>query len=98
MEPVSFKKNDGFIQLLMQIYKEATGDMDSLPVSIGGATYARAIPNAVAFGPVMPWEEELAHEPNEFINIALLYEIEKIYYITIEKMCEYILLEGGDNS
>ena len=97
MKPVHFKKDDRFIQLLMQIYKKATGDMESLPVSIGGATYARAIPNAVAFGPVMPWQEEMAHEPNEFISIALLYEIEKIYYMTVEKMCEYFSLNGGDN-
>lgn len=38
---------------LLSAYREVTGD-DSRPISIGGGTYAKAMPNMVAFGPNFP--------------------------------------------
>ncbi len=38
---------------LLSAYREVTGD-DSRPISIGGGTYAKAMPNMVAFGPNSP--------------------------------------------
>lgn len=35
--------------------------------------------NAVAFGPVLPDQEELAHQPNEFISIDHLLLLTRIY-------------------
>ena len=34
-----------------------------------GCLCEEALPNAVAFGPLFPYEEELAHEANEFLSI-----------------------------
>lgn len=42
------------ITTLMSAYQEITGDMESQPVASGGATYARAMNNCVAFGCVLP--------------------------------------------
>ena len=39
------------IQALMAAYRDVTGDQDAQPMVIGGGTYARNFPNAVAFGP-----------------------------------------------
>lgn len=39
-----------FIQVLMEAWKEVTG-LEGRPFVMGGGTYARKIPNAVAFGP-----------------------------------------------
>ena len=63
-----------------------TGDTTHEPFSIGGATYARALPNAVAFGPQFPYEEELAHEPNEFLAIDSLEKMTAIYGRALEKL------------
>ena len=38
---------------MMSAYREVTGD-DSRPISIGGGTYAKAMPNMVVFGPNFP--------------------------------------------
>jgi succinyl-diaminopimelate desuccinylase len=51
-----------------EVYKEVTGH-DEEPIAIGGGTYARAVPNAVAFGALLPGNVELAHQPNERISI-----------------------------
>ena len=39
-----------FIQTLMEAWREVTG-LEGRPFVMGGGTYARKIPNAVAFGP-----------------------------------------------
>ena len=93
MKPVYFKKTDPFVNLLMNVYRDVTGDKETQPISIGGATYARAIPNAIAFGPIFPWEEELAHEPNEFVDLDSLEKAADIYYNAIEKICGLIVEE-----
>ena len=96
MKPVYFKEDDDFIQMLMDVYREVTGDKDTKPLASGGATYARAIPNAVGFGPVFPYEAELAHEPNEFASIDSLIKAQQIYYRTLERICKSVSSEEGD--
>lgn len=88
MKPVSFNRDDEFIELLMKTYQDITHDFESEPMSIGGATYARVLPNAVAFGPIFPYETELAHEPNEFIDLESLEKAKEIYTLAIERICE----------
>ena len=63
----------------MEVYQRVTGDTEHEAFAIGGATYARAIPNAVAFGPLFPYEEELAHEANEFLSIDSLEKMTEIF-------------------
>ncbi len=68
-----------FIGVLMNAYQKISRDYESLPIAIGGATYARTIPNAVAFGPLFPYEEELAHEADEFLDLESLDKMTLIY-------------------
>ncbi|HAE43136.1 MAG TPA: dipeptidase PepV, partial [Clostridiales bacterium] len=49
------------------------------PITIGGGTYARAMKNAVAFGPVFPGQEELAHQKDENISIENIRKLTEIY-------------------
>ena len=53
----------------MKAYQDITGDMESEPRLSGGATYARAMENIVAFGALLPGKEETEHQPNENIVI-----------------------------
>jgi succinyl-diaminopimelate desuccinylase len=56
------------IQALSKVYEEMTGDKTRL-IAIGGGTYARTMPNSVAFGPGIPGQPDVAHKENEFIAI-----------------------------
>lgn len=86
LPPVYIDPDSDFVQGLMDSYRRITGDMENQPFAIGGATYARGIPNAVAFGPLFPDEEELAHEANEFISIRSLEKMTEIYVDALERL------------
>jgi len=78
-DPLYVPKDDVLVQTLMKVYQEQTGDYGTEPLVIGGGTYARAMKNAVAFGPVFPGQEELAHQKDEFISIDNLVKLTQIY-------------------
>lgn len=74
------------VQTLWTVYKDKTGD-DSVPVTSGGATYARAMPNMVAFGAHFPGSESLAHQENEGILLEEFYKSMDIYAEAIVRLC-----------
>lgn len=90
MDPIYFEKDSEIVKTLMKVYQDTTGDMKSQPISLGGATYARAIPNAIAFGPVFPDQEELAHEANEHYSVADYKRITEIYANALLELCKTI--------
>jgi dipeptidase D len=55
---------------MLAVFRHFTGDRESPPVSIGGSTHARLLPNAVGFGPSMPGERYTGHSEHEFITRA----------------------------
>ena len=59
------------VGILLKIYKEYTG-LEGKAKSIGGGTYAKALPNILAFGPIFPGDEVREHKPDEFIEIPKL--------------------------
>ena len=59
------------IQTLLKVYKEYTG-IEGKAKCIGGGTYAKMLPNIVAFGPIFPGDEVREHKPDEFIEIPKL--------------------------
>ena len=56
------------VSSLMKVYREQTG-LEGSPKSIGGGTYAKSIPNLLAFGPISPGDEIREHKPDEYITI-----------------------------
>lgn len=73
------------IKTLMSAYQEVTGDLESKPIAGGGATYARAINNCVAFGYVLPGSPKTEHQPNEYIILDDMKMAMKIYMKAFEK-------------
>ena len=59
------------VSTLLRVYREQTG-LEGQPKSIGGGTYAKALPNIVAFGPIFPGEEVREHKPDEYISVDSL--------------------------
>ena len=68
------------VATLLRVYQEETGDTESQPKTMGGGTYARATPNAVAYGAGFPDSSDgPAHEPDERIAVATVLNAAKIY-------------------
>lgn len=74
------------VKTLMQSYVEVTGDTKSQPISSGGATYARAIDNCVAFGPAFPYTEETEHQPNEYVELDEIKTAIEVYSSALAKL------------
>ena len=84
MKPVFLDKNGEFIQTLLNVYRDLTGD-ESEPLTMGGGTYARAMDNIVAFGPMFPGREATEHMKDEYILVEDLLRITEIYAAAIKK-------------
>ena len=78
LESIYIPADHFLIKTLQKVYEEETG-LDSTPLSSGGATYARAIDNCVAFGAVFPNRPKVEHQANEYIEIEDLIKSTKIY-------------------
>ena len=76
--PLYVPKESYIVQTLLDAYHEIMDDRPE-PISIGGGTYCRFLPNSVSFGPVFPGEEEYAHQPNERISLDDLKKCTHIY-------------------
>lgn len=79
LAPIYLPLDHFMIKTLMRVYSQISGDLLSEPVSSGGATYARAIDNCVAFGALLPDEPITEHQPNERVVLKNLYKAMEIY-------------------
>jgi succinyl-diaminopimelate desuccinylase len=86
-EPLYFPEDHPLVETLSKVYTEVTG-VKSKPFSIGGGTYAKEMPNTVAFGPLFPGREELAHQVDEYISIDDLVLNAKIYAEAIYRLAK----------
>lgn len=86
-EPLYQQLDSNIIQTLLFVYRSYKNDRTK-PLCIGGGTYARSMPNSVAFGPVFPNQAELAHCPDEYISVDDLILISKIYAEALRRLAE----------
>lgn len=59
------------VRKLLGVYNAYTGQ-NARPLCIGGGTYAKSMPNILAFGPCFPGEEPTEHQPDEYIDLGRL--------------------------
>ena len=76
--PLYLPRDSFLVTTLSRVFASLTG-MDAAPVAIGGGTYARTMPNVVAFGGCFPGDPETAHQAGEFIIIDHLLATAAIY-------------------
>lgn len=76
--PLSRPADDPLTDTLMSVYNRLTGS-NAAPLAIGGGTYARTMPNVVAYGPVFPGDAEIAHQADEYADIDHLLAAAAIY-------------------
>lgn len=73
------------VQALLGVYRDATGDR-SAPKCIGGGTYAKVLPNTVAFGPLFDSDPVTEHQPDEFIDLDRLVQNAQIIAQAVVKL------------
>ncbi len=70
--------DSALVKTLLQVYREQTG-LEGSAKCIGGGTYAKMLPNILAFGPIFPGDEVREHKPDEYISIENLMKNTQIY-------------------
>lgn len=78
LDPLYVPLDSPVVHVLSKVYADLTGH-EVAPFAIGGATYARAVPNAVAFGPLFAGQPELAHQRDEHWGLADYFKCIDIY-------------------
>ena len=68
-EPLVFDRNAKIVRRLMDDYERATGEHPPPAIS-GGGTYAKRIPNAIAYGMWFPGKPYTGHDVDEKIEVA----------------------------
>lgn len=86
--PLYVPKDSELVQTLMDVYRSVTGDTESQPQSSGGATYSRTIDNCVAFGALLPDQEDTMHQANECLELDKLKTWLEIYVEAIYKLAK----------
>lgn len=73
------------VKTLLKVYWEHTG-LEGKPKCIGGGTYAKMLPNTLAFGPIFPGDEVREHKPDEFLEIPKLMKNTQIIAAAMYEM------------
>lgn len=74
-----------FIKKLQKVYEEQFGEKAEL-ISIGGGTYAKAMENIVAFGPIFKGQPMVEHKPDEYIEIDSLMRNVQVMAAAIKEL------------
>lgn len=78
LNPLYVPLESSVVRVLSDVYQREVGD-EPKALAIGGATYARAIPNAVAFGPQFPGDPDMAHQADECWGLDDYFRCIQIY-------------------
>ena len=86
-EKLYIPADSDLVKTLLKVYKEHTG-IDGKPICIGGGTYAKCLPNILAFGPIFPGDEAREHKPDEFMEIPKLMKNAQIIAAAMYEMAK----------
>ncbi|MFC5631126.1 MULTISPECIES: M20 family metallopeptidase [Streptococcus] len=88
LDPLYVPQDNELVSTLMSVYQDKTGDMTPAKAS-GGATFARTMPNCVAFGACFPDSDKTEHQENEHIALSDIYKAMDIYAEAVYRLaCE----------
>lgn len=77
--------DDPLVQALVGAYRDHTDDQTE-PFTVGGGTYGRILKHGIAYGAMFPGDENVMHQPNEYINIDKLLKSTAIYADAIYRL------------
>jgi succinyl-diaminopimelate desuccinylase len=84
--PLYVAESDFLVQSLLKAYNEVMGG-NARPITIGGATYARAFNKCVSFGPVFPNDVATLHQKDECVTLENYQKMQLIFGKALEKLC-----------
>ncbi len=87
VNPLYTPSDSPVLKALVDAYREISHD-NSKPISIGGGTYAKAMPHTVAFGPNFPGHENREHMEDEYILISDFLMLKDIYVKAMNNLLE----------
>jgi len=82
-EPLSFNPKGKLVRRLLRDYAAATGEKNPKPAISGGGTYAKRLPNSIAFGMWFPDKPYPGHDVDEKNPIADLERGERVLIRTL---------------
>ena len=85
-EPHHTDENSPFVQTLLHVYEEVTGEPGEC-LAIGGGTYVHNIEGGVAFGAIFPGEDIHMHGAEEFIRREALLLDAEMMALCIAALC-----------
>ncbi len=85
-EPHYVDSNSTFVQELLSVYEDVTGNKGEC-IAIGGGTYVHHTEGGVAFGAEFLGEDNHMHGADEFMTIDSLLLNAKIFACAIERIC-----------
>lgn len=83
--PIAFDRSHPMLETMRRTYEAVTG-LDGRPIITTGATYARFMPNIIAFGPSFPGQIGIAHNHNEYMFVDDLKRNIEIYRLTLDEL------------
>jgi len=86
-EPHHVEADSFLVQTLSKVYEGQTGEKAEL-IAIGGGTYARSLEAGVAFGPLFPGREDIAHQKDEYMYIEDLFKATALYAEAIYELAK----------
>jgi succinyl-diaminopimelate desuccinylase len=84
-EPLGFDPKSKIVKRLLKSYAVATGESSPKPAISGGGTYAKRLPNAIAFGMWFPDKPYPGHDVDEKNPIA---DLQKGAHVLIEALVD----------
>lgn len=76
--PVLYDRNSKYVKVLQKAYEKYSG-LDGTPVTTTGGTYAKIVPNIIAYGPSFPGQKDIAHLPDEWMDVDDIMMNAQIY-------------------
>ncbi len=93
-EPLVFDPNAKIVKRLMAAYGRATGE-HAKPAISGGGTYAKRLPNAIAFGMWFPGKPYPGHDVDEKISIEDLHRGARVLIHALVDLATGEKIEGA---
>ncbi len=86
LDKLYIDKNGPFIQTLLKAYIKVTGDVNAKPHTTSAATYARSMPNCVAYGSNFVGSPAMEHQPNEYVLKSDLIKAYSIFTFALDEL------------
>jgi succinyl-diaminopimelate desuccinylase len=85
--PIYMDLDTPMVSKMLKAYVDETGDTESKPIVQGGGSYAKMVNNILAFGALLPDEENTMHQADERFRIDSFMKMARIYARTLLSLC-----------